>query len=110
MKLTIYDRLLLPGILPEKSSIEIAIVCSDVREKIVLTQEEIKKINFRTDPVTHSMSWDDKKAKPIDVQFTEMENETIKGAFKTKSEHKDLPTDDRMLALYRKFNNDDKKK
>jgi hypothetical protein len=110
MKLGIYDRLLLPQILPERASIEIGIVCADIRKKIILTQEEIKKITLRTDPVNGGLSWDLKKEKPLQVQFTDMELEVITGAFKTKSDAKDLPTDERMIDLYRKVNSEEKKK
>jgi len=49
MKLTVLERLSLPSLYPQESSIENQVLVKQMIEKVSLTEEEIKKINGRTE-------------------------------------------------------------
>jgi len=105
--LTIYDKLTIPSFLPDKGGIEEVTICADVREKIRLTQSDIKKYNIKT--IGNNVSWNEIGEKPQKVDFTELEEELIVNAFKKANEKKELPTELRFLKLYKKFMSNGKK-
>jgi hypothetical protein len=101
-RLKLMERIMLPGILPEKASFEMGIVCQDIRKKIGITQDEVKRTGLKSLP-GGGMQWDAAKDRAVEIEFTEMECELIKGSLEKASKANELPTDPAILELYRTF-------
>jgi hypothetical protein len=104
MKLSIFDRITLGGLLPEKSSYEQAVVVRDLRKKLTLTQDEIVKYSVRTEVVNGNqmMLWNPTND-ALDVDFTQLETDVLKNAFKELNNRGEIRTTDEFLDLYLKF-------
>jgi hypothetical protein len=76
-ELTVKDRLYIEEFFPEKSNKMTAFVLSAIAEKVRLSPEEQKDLNFRMLP-NGSVSWNDKKEKILKVEFTDVELSTIR--------------------------------
>ena len=107
MKLTVYERLTIPGILPAKGNYEAGIKIRDIREKCELTQDELKRINFRTVQLPNgnvNAQWDEKKVRVKEVLFTELELLLIQNHLKELDKKEELPVGDRQfMRLYERF-------
>jgi|GEM_PF-1226631 hypothetical protein len=70
MKLSVAERIILPGLLPEQGSMVKMLLAKHIREKIEFTSGEIGSLNLKgeeqEDGSTH-FKWDPQKA--IDVEF-----------------------------------------
>lgn len=104
MKLSIFDRITLGGLLPEKSTYEQAVIVRDLRKKLTLTQDEIVKYNVRTDVVNGNqmMLWNP-TFDVLDIEFTQLEKDLIKKAFTELNSRGEIRTTDEFLDLYLKF-------
>ena len=98
----ILERILLWTILPVEANFEDLICIEDIRKKINVTQEEIKKHKIRTNEKTWNIQWDDKKDKWKKVDFTESETRIIKESLKKLNDEKKLNSN--MITLYKQFN------
>jgi len=103
LKLGIFERLSLPQVLPDKASLEKAIICGDIRDKIKIKQADIQRVKLQTLP-NGSMQWDETKDKKIIVAFTDLELEVIISGFKKMGEEEKFPTDFNFIKMYRMFN------
>jgi len=106
IKLSIYERLELPGILPDKEGIDRAIICNDIREKIQLSQKELKQVELKTERGVNGQiftTWNPDKDKERIFEFTDLEVDVLRIAFKKLDEAKEIKVDPRFIALYRKF-------
>jgi len=100
--LKMLERIMLPGMLPEKAKFEVGIICQDVRNKLTITQDELKRTKFVTLP-TGGMQWEVAKDRALNVEFTDAEVEIIAGALKKRSDDGELPTDPWAIKMYRDF-------
>ena len=71
MKLSVKDRIIIPGLYPELSNIIEQVLVKDIKEKVDLSQSEFKTIEFRK--YGGKYIWDNEKAKDKEVDFTESE-------------------------------------
>lgn len=101
-KLKILERILLPGILPEKASFEIGIAINDIRKKLAITQDEATRAKLTTLP-SGGMQWDAAKDRGIEIEFTDAETEIIRGSLEKASKEQTLPTDAAVIKLYKDF-------
>lgn len=100
MKLTIQERLLLGGILPQQGNYTTIIAVKEIKDKIAITKEEIEKyqIIFTEQMVTWS---DEGNAYEIDVDFGKTLQVIINEALQAKNKANELT--EQMISLYEKF-------
>jgi len=101
-ELNLLDRISIPQVLPDKGSIEKAIICEDIREKIRITQDELKNTELKTYEDGH-MTWNESKDVPLKVTFTELETELIASGFKKLNKEESIPTAKGFIKLYKMF-------
>jgi len=100
MTLTIYDRITLHSLLPDKAqTYEQAIIVRDLRKKLILSQDELLKYNVRTElrdgkPL---LMWNNDESSIKNIEFTELELGILTKTFETITE---FPTSDEFLRLY----------
>lgn len=99
IELTIAERLTLHDILPKAGNYNTLIICSDIKKKIEISQNEMKLINLSF--TNDAINWDPKKAKSLNVQFTEMESNEIKICLKKLNDENKLL--EACINLYKKF-------
>lgn len=58
MKLSLKNRLVMDGLFPKESNLSDQILARDIRAKVGVTQEEIKKYNIRTNADGSGTVWD----------------------------------------------------
>lgn len=82
MKLSIGERYSLYHLLPQKGTMAEQIIVKDIIAKILPDQAEIKRIELTEKRVPGGIArnWNVKKAKVNDIQFTELEVNSIKDA------------------------------
>jgi hypothetical protein len=97
MKLTIKDRVVMPSLYPKESNIVNQILVKDIKEKVELTQPELKEIDFK--PMGTHYSWDMKKAKDKKVDFTEAELDLLKNEIDKLDKEKKITQDILPLCL-----------
>ncbi|MFA5377644.1 MAG: hypothetical protein WC455_17975 [Dehalococcoidia bacterium] len=79
--LGIRDRLVIASLFPEKSNFVDQVLAEDIGKKVRINQEEMKEINLRSvdgENGRSSLTWDDTKAKDLDVEFTQAEVSFLK--------------------------------
>lgn len=98
--LTTLERILIPSILRKESDYKSLIVTNDLKKKVQLTQDEIKKFELRTEG--QSLVWNEKGAKSIiEYDLTEFEKLEIKLALQKLDQEKKLSSE--LISLYDKF-------
>lgn len=106
MKLTVYERLTIPSLLPEKGNYETGIKIRDIRQKCELSQEELAVINFQTIPSTEGgfrATWNEGKAAIKEITFTELELLLIRTRLREMDKKEELPCDVQFIKLYEQF-------
>lgn len=101
MQLKFLDRFLLLNLLPKQGTFEDLIVTKDIKSKIEVTQEELKKLNVKSQE-NGNITWDSSKDEPKEIEFTDKEQEIITKELKALSEQKKLT--ENHLNLYQLFN------
>jgi len=71
MKLTIKERVTIVALYPRESDLITQVLVKDLKEKIKLSQEEIKEIELKKEGMGYV--WNTQKAKNKDIDFTKME-------------------------------------
>jgi len=71
VKLNIKERLLMAGLYPQKGNLIAQTLVKDISERVRLTQEEIKKLNFRSE--NNLYRWDEDKVGEKEFILTETE-------------------------------------
>ena len=99
-ELTLSDRLFIDSALPEKAGFPDVVIIIDLRDKIKITQSEIKEYNVIAVPGGRVTSTEN-ALKPF--QFTDLEEKQIINAFKRLGENRSIPTDRSSLECYNKF-------
>ena len=102
VRMKLLERIMLPGILPERASFEVGIAVNDIKQKVAVTQDEVKRVGLRTLP-TGGMQWDAAKDRAIEFEFTNAELLIIRGALEKASKDGVLPTDAAIIKLYQDF-------
>ena len=102
-KLTIYDRISIPVIIPENSTFSDAIIYDDIRQKIKITQDEVITYNIRNTKDGTGIEWDEEPDGGTEFEFTSAENRLIAKAFSELDTKAQVPTDPKFIALNRKF-------
>lgn len=99
MKLSVLERLLINGLLPEKGSFTNLKLIRIAREALSFTEEEHKLLGFREEnELTH---WNDGVVPEKEIKLGEVVTEMIKKKLKELDEKEDLLP--QQLALYEKF-------
>lgn len=75
-ELSIMDRVGMASLLPTEGNMLTQITARDIRKKVELTQEDIKKHNVKSRP-GGGLSWDDNGKKKI-IRFTNPEYELLR--------------------------------
>jgi hypothetical protein len=76
LALTIKERLLVPQLYPREAGLTDQTIVRDIARKVNLSQEEQKKVGLKTMP--NGFTWDNKKEKVIEVEFTDAEINLLK--------------------------------
>lgn len=99
MKLSMKDRaVLINATLPPVGNYEYLLVRKDILDKVRITQEEIKKYNFKTDP-DGATTWDCDAE--FDYEFSDLERETIRKELTDLSKKKKLKA--AHMGIYKLF-------
>lgn len=107
MKLTLKERLVIPNLYPQKGSLVSQITIRDINEKIKVDKDEIKKVGLKPNP-RGGLTWDKKKAKDKNIDFTEVEVNFLKDQVKRLDKEKNVTPD--MLDLCLKIKDYEEKK
>ena len=99
LKLTLFERIYLPDVLPAKGSFTEAIIITDIKSKVAITQEEVKKYNVQS--IDTRITWEGNPE--VEFTFSELESKLIKESFQRLDAEKQLPTSLRHIELYKKF-------
>jgi len=80
MKLTLKDRISLSSLYPQKGSMVDQIMVRDIAEKVKITQKEVKAYDIKSVQrgTISSTTWNPKKAKGKDIEFTPAELEFLR--------------------------------
>jgi hypothetical protein len=100
MKLSILERLVLGNILPQKGNYTTMIAVKEIRDKIAITLEEIKKYEIVSDEQQTRWSKEGEHYE-IDVEFGKTLSVIIKEALQEKNKTNELTQE--MISLYEKF-------
>ncbi len=103
VKLTLFDRISIPTMFPEKTTFSDAIVLDDLRNKFKITQEEIAEYNVRNTDDGSGVVWDNEPPEGKDFEITELEESSIKKIFAELDKNAMVPTDPKFITLYKKF-------
>lgn len=76
LTLSIKDRVMMGSLYPQQSDLVTQVLVKDIDKKVSVNQQELKRIEFRTDPT--GCKWNSKKARDIKVLFSEMELNFLK--------------------------------
>ena len=103
IKLTVMQRIQLPGILPEVGRLDIGRACADIRTKLLPSQEEFKRSGFR------QMDAGEGKTNILIpknfsklITFSPLEIEAIRIGFTTAEKQERLPIGPGWIELYDK--------
>lgn len=99
-ELTLFDRLFIDSALPEKAGFPDVVIIIDLRDKIKITQAEIKQYNVIALPGGRVTSTENAIKS---FQFTDLEERQIISAFKRLEGERSIPTDRQSLDCYNKF-------
>ncbi len=105
VELRIYDRIMIAGKLPTRESFDRALAIKDLKNKIELTQEELKKYGVVA-TATGGVRWN-KEGKDyiVSYTFTDLEIAVLKDTFNKLDSKKQVPVDEAFLELYTKIKN-----
>lgn len=104
IQLSILERIIIPAILSNEGSYEQRIITRDLKNKVSLTQDEIKKFEVKTvgEGLEARLQWNSKGIlHKVDMQFTTLEETEIRLALEKLEKDKKL-TDD-LIRLYEIF-------
>lgn len=104
--LTIFERLQLPNILPTQAKYEIGVVCKNLRKRLALTAEDKKRVNYREQRAPNGdvlAIWNEKKDKGMPIALSGVELFVIQSSLDLLNKNEKLPTDERWLLLFEKF-------
>jgi len=103
LKLNVYDRLKIIGLLPQKANFEKAMLISDIKAKLNLTQTDIVLYEIKTEG--DSIKWNAEGTERRDFVFTEIELQVIKDSFQEMNSKNEVEATPSFLELYKKVKN-----
>lgn len=103
IKLTLFDRISIPTMFPEKSTFADAIIFEDIRNKLKITQDEITEYKVRNTEDGSGVVWDNEPPEGKDFEITDLEMNAIKKIFIDLDKNAMVPTDPKFIILYKKF-------
>lgn len=99
MKLSVLERIVLMGILPQESNYVTHKIVTNLKMELSFSEKEIK--DYKIVEKDGKMFWDDKLEKPKDVEFGEKAKEIITEELKKLDEQKKI--NDLNASLYERF-------
>lgn len=99
LKLNVSERFALIGILPQKADYAGLKSLREFREKLSLTDEEVKEFEFVTEG--QMSRWNSKKDREVEIRVGEIVAEMIKKVLKELNSKKELT--ERLIPLYEKM-------
>lgn len=107
MKWFIYERLMVSNLLPPKGSIAILELSEQIREKLKISAEEVKKTNagYVADPKTgvKNFNWNKQFDKGKEIDFLPIELDLIASSLQKANNEGNLPNHPMFLAFYKSF-------
>jgi hypothetical protein len=101
MNITLLDKLIIPSLLKREGTFEEIIINKDIKSKVQITQDEVVKYNMQTlEGGNISFNQEGAEAE-YDIEFTELEFNTIKDSLKKLQEDKKLT--ESHIEIYKKF-------
>lgn len=103
IELSLWDRMQLTNILPQKGVYERIVTIRDLNEKLTLTQDEMDICEWKT--LTNQFQYNPKKAKEFKkvISLTIRELRLLKDSFEKLNNEESLPADKDFIALYEKI-------
>ena len=101
LELNVYERLSLQRFLPEQANYVEALVAKDLREKIVLTQDEVKEYEVKSEGAM--MKWNSKGNVGKRFEFTQLEIDLLKKGFEKMDKEGKIITEGNFLVLCTKI-------
>ncbi len=105
INLTLFDRISIPTMFPEKASFADGIVYDDIRQKIKITQDEVSEYKVRSTTDGSGVEWDNEPKEGKKFELTTLEERVIIKALKELDAKSQVPTDPKFIALFKKFIN-----
>jgi len=105
MKLTLKERLTIPRLFPQKGSLLIQMAIRDINEKIRIGSKESKTIDLKPD--RGNLTWNPKKAKDREIDFTDLETNFLKDQVKRLDKEEAITPD--ILEVCLKIKNYERK-
>jgi len=98
MKLSVGDRLILLGIIPQQGDFTTLKIVRDMRDELSFSEEEHKKLKFRQE---ENMTYWEEGLEDKEINFGEKATDIITDAFKKLNDQKKLRIE--HMELYEKF-------
>ena len=95
--LSVKDRLMLQGVLPQSGDLISQTIVKDIQDKIRITQQEMTEGEFRAEK--ESIMWNPLKVKEVEFDFTNAEVNTLKDAVKKLDEEKKITMENIEMCL-----------
>ena len=100
IKLTLLEKIIIPNILKKEGSFEEIIINKDIKNKILISQNEIKEFDIKTS--NEGLSFNDKGfTEEFEIEFTDLELNNIKDCLKKLQEDKKITEE--LVDLYKKI-------
>lgn len=99
MQITMYDRVILPSILPIAPNFHDAILKKAIMKKLVFEEEDIAKYGIKSDGINTYWDVDEK----FEIEFTELQLSLITRSMEKLKEIPDFVFPDATIALIEKF-------
>jgi uncharacterized membrane protein YgaE (UPF0421/DUF939 family) len=103
--LSVKERIIFRGILPERFGYQDGILIEDIEKKVNLNQDELKKINFREvlgpQGEVQSVHWNEKKEVVKNIEFTRLEMELLRKNIDRLDREQSIHRD--MMSLAKKI-------
>ena len=99
LKLSVGERFTLIGILPQKADYAGLKELRKLREKLSLTDDEVKEFEFKTNEQVST--WNSKKDREVEVRVGEIVAEMVKTVLKDLNSKKELT--ERHMTLFEKL-------
>ena len=107
MKWFIYERLMVSNLLPPKGSLAILELSEQIREKLKISAEEVKRTNagYVNDPKTgtKNFNWNKQFDKGKDIDFSSIEVDLISSSLQKADREGNLPNHPMFLIFYKSF-------
>lgn len=102
LDMTVKDRITVLSIFPRETNLVEQTYIRDISDKVVITQEEIKAVEFQYDDELKTYKWNAEKDKPKKIKFTDVERDFILDIIRKLDQEKKITID--IYQLYEKFN------